>query len=206
MPKASSRRSPAQLESDLLEVAQHLVRGLSGHAIARATQRPSATVTRDVKAVMTLWRTERVVKIDELVAREEAKLDRREAAIWDAIDAALSPRTETYRKARSISIPDGAFERYVIDQAGLLQGEQKRKIIPVEINTGERTIRSLVPAAYFTALAQVWDQRARLHGYDRAQGGGEMPDLAAFFTALSASTATLWNDEPDTDDDEHDDD
>ena len=83
-PKTPNGRTPAQKDADRQMVARLSLEGLSTHKIAEKMNVSQRTVCRDLDVIRREWRERSVEMLDEVKARELAKLDRIEAEAWEA--------------------------------------------------------------------------------------------------------------------------
>lgn len=177
MPRRVRARTAAQLEADLATVEDCLRRGLSARAAAQVLGRPHATVERDAQHVITRWQKELLVKVAEVKARELAKLDRIEEACWAAVDRALEPRTKKHTKVKSVGPAQAA----------------PRRLTPIETEVASTVVEGLVPPSYLEGIRRCIELRARIYGFDRPTGAGDMPDLRPFFDALAGVLPETWD-------------
>lgn len=139
-PKTPNGRTPAQKDADREQVAKLSLEGFSTHAIASKMNVSQKTVWRDLEVIRKQWRERSVEILDEIKARELAKLDKIENAAWECF-------------YRSI----GTHEKRVAELRPGKQGGKFSKIETEELNGDPR---------WLTVILNCQERRAKILGSD----------------------------------------
>jgi len=99
-PKTPNGRTPAQKDADRQQVAKLSLEGLSTYAIAAQMNVSQRTVWRDLEIIRKEWRDRSVEMIDEVKAKELAKLDKVEAEAWAAYWRSTTDREKRVAEMR----------------------------------------------------------------------------------------------------------
>ena len=81
---ASRTRTKAQIESDRLDVARYYLEGKWQREIAELTGLSQVMVSYDLAAIQKQWRDVPQAELNELKAKELAKIDNLERTYWEA--------------------------------------------------------------------------------------------------------------------------
>lgn len=133
--------------------------GLGVRETARQLEVNPSTVSRDRRLLLELWRETVVADIDEIAARELAKLDTQEAELWVAWERSKRDKERTtQREKRTAPVLPGRPPE-----------EEPR---PPELGIAERTTTRvtegrLPDARYMDLIIEVGRRRERLLGLDK---------------------------------------
>ena len=81
---AANTRTKAKVQSDRLEITRLYLQGKYQHEIAAVTGLSQEMVSYDLRAVQKYWRDIPQAELNELKAKELAKIDHLERTYWDA--------------------------------------------------------------------------------------------------------------------------
>jgi predicted transcriptional regulator len=100
------KRTKEQRDKDRAEVAKLYLRGVGQYDIADQLGVNQSTVSRDLKALQKQWQESALVDIDEMKARELAKIDELERTYWDAwVRSCEDAEVERQKKAGTVEEP-----------------------------------------------------------------------------------------------------
>jgi hypothetical protein len=89
-PNKAPKRTKPQIEFDRMRMADLLLKGFSRNDIRNIIEDETGvslsltTIRNDIKAIRKEWQKERVESYDEMVNREESRLDALESELWGA--------------------------------------------------------------------------------------------------------------------------
>ena len=121
---ASVKRTKAQIISDRLEIARRYLEGQFQIEIAQALGTTQEMVCYDLKAVQRQWQENYAHRLDELKAKELAKIDNLEKNYWEAWQQSLKPTqiTSSGKKGSTVSVNKRTEQRN--GNPAFLQGVQ----------------------------------------------------------------------------------
>lgn len=102
---ASTKRTPAERESDLLKIASLYFEGKTQAEIAGQLNITQQQVSYDLKTLQTRWSESAIVKIDEAKGRELAKVDKLELEYWSAYRKSQKEFRSVSAKRNRIDVP-----------------------------------------------------------------------------------------------------
>ncbi|MEE4659019.1 MAG: hypothetical protein V2J89_01040 [Halieaceae bacterium] len=120
--KRGKKRTVKERERDLAFIARHYLRGYSQNEIAVELGKATGTqVTRqqicyDLKKLQEQWREEQLEAIDELKARELAKLDHMEAEAWAAWERSKEQAEKTKKGRRTGGRNAGEYAEVQVEE------------------------------------------------------------------------------------------
>jgi len=147
-PKVQARRLERLVKvADLWNKA-----GLGVRETARQLKVNPSTISKDRKLLVEMWRETVNAEINEIAARELAKLDAQEAELWLAWERSKRDKERTTNKEKRSAI--GA-------------GEEVRELAVAERTTTRTTEGRLPDARYMDLIIEIGERRARLLGLDK---------------------------------------
>jgi len=84
MSRTGKHRSPSELARDRKRIAELYLQGKYQHEIAEELKMSQATVSSDLRKMQAEWLQSALVNIDEVKAKELAKIDQLERTYWEA--------------------------------------------------------------------------------------------------------------------------
>jgi predicted transcriptional regulator len=144
-------RTNEQRAADLKEMARLRLFGNSQTAIAEKLGISQATVSRDLAEIVKGWKAEAVADMDEIKAKELAKLDALEVEAYEAWQGSKKESQKTVVEERP--------GRNTSDEKPG-KGANAGKFIKVEKQTSDGDPR------FLQALLAIQDRRAKIQGFD----------------------------------------
>ena len=108
-------RNKAQLEKDMIRLAELYLKGWSQRRIAADIGVSQAQINKDLKKLRAEWLQSALVDFDAAKARELAKIDALEARAWEAFEASAGKKVRT-TKEKSTGGKDGGRSRVVVNE------------------------------------------------------------------------------------------
>lgn len=110
---APTSRTKAQIERDRTEVARLYLQGKYQHEIAQILEVSQQQVSYDLKAIQSVWRDVPQAQLNELKAKELARIDELERTYWQAWERSLTPKetTSTAKEGEKLKVGKRSEQR-----------------------------------------------------------------------------------------------
>lgn len=108
------RRRKIQRERDLVILSERYLSGIPQYEIARQLKVTQQTVSNDLKELQSRWLASSLVNIDEVKARELAKIDYLERVYWEGYERSIRvEETTTVRASGAVRQVPGSDTQFI---------------------------------------------------------------------------------------------